>query len=126
MTIAGYPARGNPILGLVKAPGASGPTLDVKGRPYATLSYATGPGFEIIDGNIDEAPREVNAGRQQDLRDFDTTSPDFHQESLVGLRAETHGGEDVALFARGAGSDVVHGVINQNEIYHIMRRALGL
>jgi alkaline phosphatase len=44
----------------------------------------------------------------------------------VGLRAETHGGEDVALFARGAGSDVVHGVINQNEIYHIMRRALGL
>jgi alkaline phosphatase len=126
MTIAGYPARGNPILGLVKAPGASGPTLDVKGKPYATLSYATGPGFAIIDGEVEGTPRDVTPGREQNLADFDTTSPDFHQESLVGLRAETHGGEDVALFARGAGSDVVHGVINQNEIYHIMRRALGL
>lgn len=125
MTIAGYPGRGNPILGLVKGPGASGPTLDVKGKPYATLSYATGPGFQIIDGNIDEAQRNVTPGRDQDLRDFDTTSPDFHQESLVGLRGETHGGEDVALFARGPGADVVRGVINQNEIFHIMRRALG-
>ncbi|MET0280704.1 MAG: alkaline phosphatase [Steroidobacteraceae bacterium] len=126
MTIAGYPARGNPILGLVKAPGASGPTLDVKGKPYATLSYATGPGFQIIDGKIDEMPRDVTPGRDQDLRDFDTTSPDYHQESMVGLRSETHGGEDVALFGRGPGSDVVRGVINQNEIYHVMRRALGL
>jgi alkaline phosphatase len=31
----------------------------------------------------------------------------------------------VALFARGPGSDVVRGVINQNEIFHIMRRAFG-
>jgi alkaline phosphatase len=43
----------------------------------------------------------------------------------VGLRAETHAGEDVALFASGPGADVARGVINQNEIYHIMRRALG-
>lgn len=126
MTIAGYPGRGNPILGLVKGPGASGPTLDVKGKPYATLSYANGPGFQIIEGNVDEAQRNVTPGRDQDLRDFDTTSPDFHQESLVGLRGETHGGEDVALFARGPGAELVRGVINQNEVFHIMRRALGL
>ncbi len=44
----------------------------------------------------------------------------------MGLRGETHGGEDVALFARGAGSDVVRGVINQNEVFHIMRRAFGV
>jgi alkaline phosphatase len=125
LTISGYPARGNPILGLVKAPGANGPALDTKGRPYTTLSYANGPGFAILDGKGDDGPREVNPGRNQNLSDFDTTSPDFHQESLVGLRGETHGGEDVALFARGAGADVVRGVINQNEIYHIMRRALG-
>ncbi len=68
----------------------------------------------------------MNPGRNQNLADYDTTSPDFHQEALVGLRAETHGGEDVALFARGPGSDVVRGVINQNEVFHIMRRALGL
>jgi alkaline phosphatase len=124
LTIAGYPARGNPILGVVKAPGATGPTLDVNGKPYTTLSYANGAGFQIIDGKGDGG-REVNPGRNQNLGDFDTTSPDFHQEALVGLRGETHGGEDVALFARGPGSDVVRGVINQNEIFHIMRRAFG-
>jgi alkaline phosphatase len=42
------------------------------------------------------------------------------------MGAATHAGEDVALFARGAGSNVVRGVLNQNEIYHVMRRALGL
>ena len=124
MTISGYPGRGNPILGLVTRPGASAPSRDSQGKPYATLSYANGPGFAIIDEK-GGGPRQVNPGREQNLADFDTTSPDFHQESLVGMGAETHAGEDVALFGRGPGSDVVRGVINQNEIYHIMRRALG-
>ena len=56
---------------------------------------------------------------------MDTTSPDFHQQSLVGMSAETHAGEDVALYARGPGAELARGSINQNEIYHIMRRALG-
>ncbi len=124
MTISGYPARGNPILGLVQAPGASAPSKDAQGKPYATLSYANGPGFSVIDEK-GGGRRDINPGRAQNLADVDTTSPDFHQESLVGMGAETHGGEDVALFGHGAGSDVVRGVINQNEIYHIMRRALG-
>jgi len=126
MTISGYPARGNPILGLAKGPGASGPTLDAGGRPYATISYANGPGFAIRDGGVDDGPpRQVAAGRDQNLAEVDTTAPEFHQQSLVGTRAETHGGEDVALYARGPGADLVRGGINQNEIYHIMRRALG-
>jgi alkaline phosphatase len=37
-TMAGYPGRGNPILGLVKGPGASDYSRDVDGHPYATLS----------------------------------------------------------------------------------------
>ncbi len=126
MTISGYPARGNPILGLVKGPGASGPTLDAGGRPYATISYANGPGFAIRDGGVDDGPaRAVAEGRSQNLADVDTMAPEYHQQSLVGTRAETHGGEDVALYARGPGADVVRGGINQNEIYHIMRRAFG-
>ncbi|MEO6366802.1 MAG: alkaline phosphatase, partial [Steroidobacteraceae bacterium] len=126
MTISGYPARGNPILGLVKGPGASGPTLDAGGRPYATISYANGPGFAIRDGGVDDGPpRAVAEGRSQNLAEVDTTAPEYHQQSLVGTRAETHGGEDVALYARGPGADVVRGGINQNEIYHIMRRAFG-
>jgi len=38
---------------------------------------------------------------------------------------ETHGGEDVALYATGAGADGVHGVIEQNLIFDIMMSALG-
>jgi alkaline phosphatase len=126
MTISGYPARGNPILGLVKAPGATGPALDASGRPYATLSYANGPGFVLRDeSREDGAARTVNPGREQSLADIDPTAPEFHQQSLVGLGAETHGGEDVALFARGPGAELVRGAMNQNEIYHVMRHAFG-
>ncbi len=65
LTISGYPARGNPILGLVKAPGATAPTLDYKGQPYTTLSYATGPGFAMQDESV-PGPRVVAPGRGQD------------------------------------------------------------
>ncbi len=120
----GYPARGNPILGLVKGPGATSPSLAADRKPYTTLSYATGPGFALIDGQVDGVPRPISPGRDQDLSKVDTTSPGFHQQSLVGMGAETHGGEDVALFASGPGAELARGVIDQNEIYHIMRRAL--
>lgn len=124
LTISGYPARGNPILGLVKGPGATSPSLAADRKPYTTLSYATGPGFALIDGQVDGVPRPISPGRDQDLSKVDTTSPGFHQQSLVGMGAETHGGEDVALFASGPGAELARGVIDQNEIYHIMRRAL--
>jgi alkaline phosphatase len=124
LTISGYPQRGNPILGLVKAPGATAPSLGADRKPYTTLSYATGPGFALIDGQVDGVPRPISPGRDQDLSDVDTTSPGFHQQSLVGMGAETHGGEDVALFASGPGAELARGAIDQNEIYHIMRHAL--
>jgi alkaline phosphatase len=124
LTISGYPGRGNPILGLVQGPGATSPALAADRKPYTTLSYATGPGFALMDGQVDGAPRPISPGRDQDLSAIDTNSPGFHQQSLVGLGGETHGGEDVALFASGPGAELARGVIDQNEIYHIMRRAL--
>ena len=125
-TMSGYPGRGNPILGLVKAPGAKDYTRDVDGHPYATLSYANGPGFGALETGGDAGTnRPVLPGRQQDLSTVDTEDEGFHQEALVGLRAETHGGEDVALFARGPRAGLARGSIEQNEIYHILRSALG-
>jgi len=124
LTISGYPERGNPILGLVKSPGATAPALAADRKPYTTLSYANGPGFALINGQVDGTPRPIAPGRDQDLSTVDTTDPGFHQQSLVGMGAETHGGEDVALFATGPGAELARGVIDQNEIYHIMRRAL--
>lgn len=125
-TMVGYPARGNPILGLVKAPDAKDYTRDVNGRPYTTLNYATGPGFGVTDHGGDEAAaRPVQPGRRVDLSDVDTQDEGYHQESLIGLPAETHGGEDVALFARGPRAGLARGSIEQNEIYHVLRSALG-
>ena len=105
-TVAGYPGRGNPILGIV-AGGDGEPDLAADGMPYTTLGYINGP----------------NAGRDEDLSHVDTTHENFRSQSLVPLGSETHGGEDVAVYAVGPGSDLVRGVIEQNVIFHIMMEA---
>ena len=38
---------------------------------------------------------------------------------------ETHGGEDVALYANGPWSHLVGGVLEQNAIFHIISYAFG-
>lgn len=123
-TMAGYPKRGNPILGKVVAPNSDQPTLAADGQPYTTLAYANGPGFD--SGNHTDSKRRtgIQAGRQN-LSAVDTQAPGFHQEALVPLYSETHGGEDVALFGRGPGAALVSGNHEQNMIFHIMNYAAG-
>ncbi len=107
-TISGYPRRGNPILGTVVAPDGEIST-DSEGRPYTTLGYQNGPGYQ------DPLP---------DLTEVDTTAPDYRQIGAYPLSSETHGGEDVAAYATGPGADLVRGVMEQNLLYDVMRRAL--
>jgi alkaline phosphatase len=38
---------------------------------------------------------------------------------------ESHGGEDVALYANGPWSHLVGGVLEQNAIFHIIAHAFG-
>lgn len=118
MTIAGYPTRGNPILGLVVGNDTAGnpaktPTLAADGKPYTTLSYANGP----------SAPR---TGGRPDLRGFDTTTPDFQQPALVPMAMETHGGSDVPSYAYGPMADLLTGTAEQSYVFHVMRRAADL
>ena len=108
LTISGYPRRGNPILGKVES-GLAEMTRDAAGRPYTTLSYANGPGYR------EEAP---------DLTNVDTEDKEFLQVASVPMASETHGGEDVAAYARGPNADTLRGVIEQNEIYQVLRGAL--
>ena len=68
--------------------------------------------------------RGVTKGRP-DLTGVDTADPDYLQESSVPLDSETHGGEDVAVYAHGPGSRLFHGVLEQNLLYHSMVSALG-
>jgi alkaline phosphatase len=112
LTMSGYAARGNPILGL--SGDASGPALAADGLPYTTLGYMNGPGA---------APAGV--GARPDLRGVDTQAPEFRQQALVPLDSETHGGEDVAIYAWGPGDSAIAGTMEQNAVFHAMARALG-
>ena len=129
-TIAGYPTRGNPILGKVVQNDSSGepeatPVLDEDDLPYTTLGYTNGLGFADLGNETDADARYgvVGAPGRKDLTRVDTETSGYHQESLVHTSAETHGGEDVAVYATGPGSYLVRGVMEQNVIYHIMRKA---
>lgn len=115
--MSGYPARGNNILGLVRGVDRKGeisdkPSLDKNKKPYTTLGYANGSG--------------ARKGTRPDLTDEQTTDPDFIQEALIPLGSETHGGEDVAIFANGINSYLIHGVMEQNWIFYVMKDAMRL
>jgi alkaline phosphatase len=114
-TIAGYPHRGNDILGLVRdVPDVDGQPVtlskDRNGLPYTTLGYQNGPGYRVT---------------RPDLTRGDPTALDYQQEAAVPLGSETHGGEDVAVFARGPGAALVHGSMEEHWIFHVMHRAFG-
>ena len=135
LTCAGYPARGNPILGKVR--GSSGEddvgdlVTDGLGLPYTTLGYANGPGYTGATTQQPAGPKRFEhrmagarplAGRP-DLTDVDTQAPDYLQEALVPLANESHGGDDVGVWARGPGSAAVRGSLEQNAIHHVLLQA---
>ncbi len=135
LTFAGYPVRGNPILGKVR--GSSGEeeggalVVDGTGLPYTTLGYANGPGYTGASSAQPAGPKRffhAGSGYQAaegrpDLRDVDTEHPDYLQEAVLPLSNETHGGDDVGLWARGPGSTAVRGSVEQNAIFHIALQA---
>ena len=117
LTLAGYPMRGNNILGLVREVDDNGlaedkPKYDKNQLPYTTLGYANGTGALGVP-----RPR---------LTEEQVTNPDYKQEALVPLANETHGGEDVAIFADGADSYLIHGSMEENWIFYVMRDAFRL
>ncbi len=127
-TIAGYPKRGNPILGKVVSVGKTSPELAADGMPYTTLGYTNGNGFRDLGDETDadagyDLP--IKTGRQ-DLLFVDTESPGYHQEALVPLGSETHAGEDVGVYAKGPGAPLVSGTNEQNLIFHVMDYAADL
>ncbi|NDV91900.1 alkaline phosphatase [Alteromonas sp. 345S023] len=127
-TIAGYPKRGNPILGKVVNVGEEAPATASDGTPYTTLGYTNGMGFHDLgdETNADAVyGLDIAAGRA-DLTNVDTTAAGYHQEALIPLSSETHSGEDIALHATGPGSQLAQGVVEQNVVFHLINQALGL
>ncbi|XP_036442473.1 intestinal-type alkaline phosphatase [Colossoma macropomum] len=96
--------RGNPVLGLSTKIGT-----DLK--PYTTALYGNGPGFAIVNGT------------RPDINFTITSATNYKQQSAVPLSSETHGSEDVAIFAKGPMSHLFHGVQEQSYIAHAMAYA---
>ncbi|VDI14401.1 alkaline phosphatase [Mytilus galloprovincialis] len=107
-SIGGYPYRGNDILGLAN-PLLYEPSLDK--LPYTTISYGNGPGMNY-----------TIVGRQN-ITGVDTTSDNYVQQSAVPVASESHGGEDVPIFAMGPMSHLIHGVQEQHYVGHVMQFA---
>ena len=143
-TIAGYPSRGNPILGKADSGlgllGLSPLALDSLGLPYTTLGYQNGPGGwtggfkrrELLatpsNGGSEGYANATYAGGalRPDLSGVDTANPNYLQESAIPTQgAETHAGEDVGIYATGPRAYLFRGVMEQNAIYHVMADALG-
>mgnify|MGYP002662491779 FL=1 len=136
LNFVGYPVRGNPILGKVRGQGGEDDTpgdlaRDQTGLTFTTLSYANGPGYTGASNRQPAGPKtflhapgsvEPAEGRP-DLNHVDTEHPDYLQEALVPLKSESHGGEDVGIWAIGPGSDAFRGTLEQNTIYHVIVQA---
>ncbi|KAM5164848.1 intestinal-type alkaline phosphatase 1-like [Mantella aurantiaca] len=102
-TLGGYGDRGDNILG--EAPKKAADNL-----PYTILLYGNGPGFSITNGsreNITNVKIEEN----------------YQQQTAVPLSSETHGGEDVAIMAKGPFAHLFHGIHEQSYIPHVMAYA---
>ena len=55
---------------------------------------------------------------------METTDPDYLQEAISPFAQESHGGDDVGIWARGPGSAAIRGSVEQNAIFHFMLQAM--
>ncbi|KAG0711114.1 Alkaline phosphatase, tissue-nonspecific isozyme [Chionoecetes opilio] len=109
MTMNGYPARGNDIFGKVMN------EEDVSDHlPYTTLMFTNGEGFNYTWNGTEVIRRN--------LTNVDTTDKDFRPLAAVPTYkgSETHGGEDVAVYANGPMAHLFHRVHEQSYVAHVM------
>lgn len=124
LAFQGYPARGNPILGLANSAaggeGAAGdgPALAGDGKPYTTLVYANGPGsvFHAL-------PKD---GKRPAPAQEEAMALDYRQQALIPMGYETHGGQDVPIYASGPRAYLFGGTVEQSYIFHVIADALNL
>nr|XP_019528286.2 alkaline phosphatase, tissue-nonspecific isozyme-like [Aedes albopictus] len=105
LTMGGYPVRGNNIL-------ATGDFSRLDRMPFFTLTYANGPSY------FDHFS-QTTAGRENPLF-MDSHNPAFTFPAAVPYEDETHGGDDVAVFARGPYSHLFSGLYEQHLIAHLI------
>lgn len=124
---AGTGAHGNGILDVVydldQNSGHVSESTDRNGVPYTVLGYLNGPGSRgtpRVDPRLDTFPGRTGTVPNGPWHQA------YFQEAAVPLGSETHSGEDVAIYAIGAGAHQVRGTVKNTFIFHVMKSALGL
>ncbi|XP_030570610.1 membrane-bound alkaline phosphatase [Drosophila novamexicana] len=109
-SLGGYQKRGSDIFGKAKSKGTDG-------KPYLALSYANGKSFETY--------YNTQTHERVDLMTLFAEDPDPAQlfPATAPLESETHGGEDVGVFASGPWAHLFTGVYEQNTIPHMLAYA---
>lgn len=114
MTLNGYPNRGNDILGFANKTATQ--------MPYETLMYANGPGFyeHSRNGTLPNHTLYYDTWMSFEGSSNLRQSPTYQHMATFPLKDETHGGEDVVVFASGPGASLFRGVFEQNYIAHVI------
>jgi len=115
-TLAGYNTRGADVLAPVVSNDYHGHMEDEyqlakDGKTYTSANYRNGPGA-VESHNRDNISLEK------------AIDADYKQQALVPLSSETHGGEDVALYAIGPWSQLFASTMEQHWVYHVMQHGL--
>ena len=122
LSVGGYPGRGANITGVVMADSWVSTAED--GQPFSILSYANGPGFKKlrVKDNSNSSNWEAIA-RAGDLQRGETATHSFVFPGAVPTEKETHGGDDVGIWAVGPWAHLFHSVHEQTFIGHVMSMA---
>ncbi|XP_031628391.1 membrane-bound alkaline phosphatase-like [Contarinia nasturtii] len=107
MTYNGHSKRGNDVLGLSSE-------IAMDGLPYTTLSYANGLGYYYT---------YHENGTRIDLSNTNLSNPYHNYPATIPLLSETHGGEDVGIYATGPKSHLFVGNYEQSYIPLLMANA---
>lgn len=81
--------------------------------PYTTLSYANGLSYYTTY-------TEENLAVREDVSKYDYSKMDQRYMATVPMDAETHGGDDVAVWASGPMSHLFRGVYEQNTLPYLI------
>ncbi|CAF1108972.1 unnamed protein product [Rotaria sordida] len=107
-TMGAYSSRGSNILGFGSLENLN--VSDIDKLPVNIIAYGNGPNFP--------SPRNATY-----LSSLDTNSSDYLSPAAQPLKDESHGGEDVAVYAHGPWSHLFVGTMEQHTIAHKMAYA---
>ncbi len=120
LVLNGYAKRTGPtsdanpgVLGLLKSYVNGATATDTSGNPYTILGFGTGEN------------RPATRTALTDALVYDKT---YHQEAAIPVApgGETHGGTDVFIGARGLGAERFMGVMDNTEVFGLIKQAVGL